>query len=257
MILPLYRSELLKLRHTKIYSVVILAAVLGNLVSIFMLLPTLNMSGQNVAASLQEVFYRQGNLITIIGPFVFALIAGYIFSKEYSERTINQLFTYPVSRTKIFFAKLCVVFFLIIVTVLFSCIAAVIIGAAKASTDTTAVEMILRGITMNLSVCLLSFGTIPLAIAVSMISKSIIPPMVLGTFASLVTLLLEIGHGMKSILFPWTTPYILVREFGSGFSEMGPNPYTGIAFTSLAILFVCTLVFCIAYYSRAEIHSGS
>lgn len=91
----------------------------------------------------------------------------------------------------------------------------------------------------------------------NMVGKSVIPSMVLGTFASLVTLFLELGHGMGAILFPWTTPYLPVREFGEGFAENGPNPYTVMAITILSVLFIVSLAFCLVYYSKSEVHSGS
>jgi hypothetical protein len=148
-----------------------------------------------------------------------------------------------------------VIFTIIVITTMLSCAATVVIGAGRAMAGDGSMTLILQGLMMNLSVCLLSCGTVPLAAALAMTSKSVIPPMVLGTFASLVTLLLEIGHGMKAILFPWTTPYILVREFGEGFAETRANPYTGQALIALLVVFSVSLVYCLSYYSKAEIHS--
>lgn len=253
----LYRSELLKLRHTKIYLAALIPALLGNFVSLIMLLPKLSMSGERISVDLQEIFYRQGNILTIFGPFVFALVTGYVLSREYSERTINQLFTYPVSRIRIFAAKMGVIFTVIAASSLLSCVSVVIVGTVKALNGDASFDLILNGIVMNLVACLFAFGTIPLAAAVSMVSKSVIPPMVLGAIASMITLVLEIGHGMKAVLFPWATPYYLVREFGQGFAETGPNPYIGTALMILSLTFLVSLVFCLWNYSKSEIHSGS
>lgn len=253
----IYRCEILKLKHTKLYWAVWLPAILGNLVSIMFMLPKMTMSGEAASTNLQEIFYRQGNVFTILGPFMFALITGYIISREYSERTINQLFTYPVSRDYIFIAKLCVIFTMVFITSALSCITVISLGTVKVLTGAATFNMLIGGIRMNLLSCLLSFGTIPLAAAVSMVGKSVIPPMVLGTLASLVTLLLEIGHGMGTILFPWTTPYLPVREFGEGFAETGSNPYAAIAITILVVIFSISLAFCLIYYRKSEVHSGS
>ena len=230
---------------------------MGNLVSLMMLLPKMTASGEIASANLQEIFYRLGNVFTILGPFMFALITGYIISREYSDRTINQLFTYPVSRVRIFTAKLCVIFTMIFLTSALSCITAVLFGTVKVFTGAASFNMLINGIFMSLLSSLLSFGTIPLTAAVSMVGKSVIPPMVLGTFASLVTLFLEIGHGMGAILFPWTTPYLPVREFGEGFAEIAPNQYAATAITILSALFLISLVFCLIYYRKSEVHSGS
>ncbi|MFT8889189.1 MAG: ABC transporter permease [Ethanoligenens sp.] len=257
MMFGFYRAEMLKLRHTKMFLTVLVPAVISNLVSLLMLLPQVSMSGDKVSANLQAVFYRQGNIITILGPFIFALVTGYVFAREYNERTINQLFTYPVSRIRIFNAKMAVIFTIIVITSLLSCAFAVLIGVAKVLGGYVSFNLILGGIGMNLVACLFSFGTIPLAAAFSLVGKNIIPPMVLGALASMVTLVLELGHGMKAVLFPWATPYYLVREFGEGFSETGQNQYIGTALVILSLTFLLSLIFCLLHYSKSEVHSGS
>lgn len=253
----IYKCEMLKLKNTKLYWAICLPAVIGNLVSIMVMLPKITTSGEVASANLQEIFYRQGNVLTILGPFMFALISGYIISREYSDRTINQLFTYPISRSSIFTAKLCVIFTMIFLTSALSSVTVIFLGIVKVLTGAASFNMLIDGIRMNILTCLLSFGTVPLAAAISMVGKSVIPSMVLGTFASLVTLFLEIGHGMGSILFPWTTPYLPVREFGEGFAEIGQNPYTMIAIIILVVIFLISLAFCQIYYRKSEVHSGS
>ena len=253
----IYRCEMLKLKHTKLYWAICLPAIMGNLVSLMVMLPKITTSGEVASTNLQEIFYRQGNVITILGPFMFALITGYIISREYSDRTINQLFTYPVSHNRIFIAKLCVIFTMIFLTSALASISAIYLGIIKVLTGAASFKMLINGIRMNLLICILSFGTIPLAAAISMVGKSVIPSMVLGTFASIVTLFLEIGHGMGSILFPWATPYLPVREFGEGFAEIGPNPYTATAITVLVVIYLISLAFCQIYYHKSEVHSGS
>lgn len=253
----IYRCEMLKLKHTRLFWAIWLPAIMGNLISLMILLPKMTTSGDVASANLQQMFYRLGNVFTILGPFIFALVTGYIISREYSDRTINQLFTYPISRVRILTAKLGVIFTMILLTSALSCVTAVLFGTLKVVTGSVSFNMLIYGISMSLLSGLLSFGTIPLAAAVSMVGKSVIPSMVLGSFASLVTLLLEIGHGMATILFPWTTPYLPVREFGEGFAETGPNPYTAIALTILVVIFLISLAFCLIYYHKSEVHSGS
>jgi len=257
MMFGFYRAEILKLRHTKMIWAALIPAILSNLYSLLMLLPKVSLDGANVTSNLQEIFYRQGNIITILGPFIFALVTGYVLSREYTDRTINQLFTYPVSRIRILTAKFGVIFTITAIASLLSCMSAVLIGCIKTFSGAVSFDMILHGIGMNLSTCILAFGTIPVAAAVSILGKNVIPPMILGAIASFVTLILELGHSMGAVLFPWATPFYMVRDFGTGFSEMGPNPYIGTAIIVLVLTFLISLAFCLWHYSRAEVHSGS
>jgi bacitracin transport system permease protein len=250
-------TELMKLKNTKIHWLVLLGAIPANLVTLTAFLPRVTPEGTQVGLDLQDMFYRQGMVITILAPFMFALMTGYIISREYQERTINQLFSYPISRIKILMAKLAAVLLLIVVTSALSCVTVTASGVVMLLSQTISFEVVWLGIRMNMLACLLSFGTVPVAAALSMVGKSVIPSTVLGVFATVVTLIGEMGHGMRGILFPWLMPYWPVRELGQGLAEIGPNPYAVPGSVILAVTFLVSLVFCLVYYEKAEIHSGS
>jgi bacitracin transport system permease protein len=249
----IFNSEFMKLKNTKINWLVLMGALPSTIVSLFALLPRVTPAGFD----LQDMFYRQGMVLTILGPFMFSLMTGYIISREYQERTINQLFSYPVSRVRILAAKLSVVFSLIVITTALSCAGVAVLGFIMSFTQHIGFDTVWMGIRMNIMVCVLSFGTIPIAAALSMVGKSVIPTTVLGVFVTIVTLIGEMGHGMRGILFPWLTPYWPVRELAQGLAENGLNPYVTPAIIILALTFIVSLTFCIGYYSKSEVHSGS
>ncbi|WP_123039199.1 ABC transporter permease [Cohnella candidum] len=251
------RAEFLKLKNTKIHWLILLGAIPANLITLSAFLPKVTPDGTPAGIDLQDMFYRQGMTITILAPFMFALMTGYIVSREYQERTINQLFSYPISRVRILFAKLAAVLSLIVATSALSCASVTVTGLIAALTQQFDWAVVWAGIRMNMLACLLAFGTIPVAAALSMVGKSVIPSTVLGVFATIVTLIGEMGHGMKGILFPWLMPYWPVRELGQGLAESGPNPYLAPGAAILAVTFVVSLLFCIVYYEKAEVHSGS
>jgi len=250
-------TEIIKLKNTKMHWLVLLGAIPANLVTWYAFLPRVTPEGTRAGIDLQEMFYRQGMAITILGPFMFALMTSYVVSREYQERTINQLFSYPISRTKILFAKLAAVVVLIVITSFLSCITVTATSVIMSFTKPVEMGVLWTGIRMNMLAGLLAFGTIPVSAALSMVGKNVIPSAVLGAFATIVTLIGEMGHGMRSILFPWAMPYWPVRELAQGLAESGPNPYAVPGMTILAATFIVSLVFCIVYYEKAEIHSGS
>ncbi|MFK7693145.1 ABC transporter permease [Paenibacillus sp. HJGM_3] len=250
-------AEMLKLKHTKMYWLILLGAIPANLVTLSAFLPRVTPEGVRAAIDLQDMFYRQGMTITILAPFMFALMTGYIFSREYQERTINQLFSYPISRLSILLAKLASILLLIVVTSALSCLTVTAAGLVLAFSQPVDFAVVWSGIRMNGLACLLSFGTVPVAAAISMVGKSVIPSTVLGVFTTVVTLLGEMGHGMRGILFPWLMPYWPVRELAQGLAVSGPNPYVAPGITILAVTFIASLAFCIVYYEKSEVHSGS
>jgi ABC-type transport system involved in multi-copper enzyme maturation permease subunit len=243
-----YLSEFLKLKRTKIYWAMLALVVLGNLISVLFL------------GDIKNAFYQHGSLLIFLTPFIFALITGYIFSKEYNDRVINQLFTYPISRVRIFIVKLLTVYTMITITFALSCLVVIVIGTVKAFAGEIPFELLLRGIAMNSVACGLSFGTIPVAAAVVIVGKNIVPSMVLGAIASLVTTALKIGkQDNVVVLFPWGTPYYMINEFNTDrFGHAGEiSPYIETGLIILLVTFLISLSFCFWYYKKSEIHSGA
>ncbi|WP_199615451.1 ABC transporter permease [Paenibacillus alkalitolerans] len=255
--LNVFLTEIMKLKNTKIHWLVLLGAIPANLITLSTFLPKVLPEGTPIGIDLQDMFYRQGMAVTILAPFMFALMTGYIISREYQERTINQLFSYPIPRFRILAAKLATVFLLIVITSAISCVSVTVTGLISSFTQQSDFAIFWSGIRMNILACLLSFGTVPVAAALSMVGKSVIPSAVLGVFATVVTLIGEMGHSMDSVLFPWLMPYWPVRELAQGLAQTGPNPYVWPGTVILATTFVVSLIFCIVYYERADIRSGS
>ncbi len=253
-------TEMMKLKNTKILWMVLIGALPANLVSLLALLPKVSPAGAPVGINLQDMFYRQGQVITILGPALFALMTAYIIAREYQERTItiNQLFSYPVSRVGFLAGKLSAVFLLIAITTALSCVTVLVIGSMLFLKHQINVDVIWLGMRMNLMIVVLSFGTIPVAAALSMVGKSVIPMTVLGVFVTVITVIGEAGHGLSGILFPWLVPYWPVRQLAQGIAQnSSPNPYAPPALVILALTFFVSLIFCIVYYVRADVHSGS
>ncbi|WJH33798.1 ABC transporter permease [Paenibacillus sp. CC-CFT747] len=256
--LSLLLTEWRKLKHTRMLWLVLIGALPSNLISLMELLPKTAPDGTPVGFDLQSLFYRQGMMLVMMAPSIFTLMTGYIVAREYQERTINQLFSYPVPRWLIVAAKLLVVLPLIFLTVLISCVFVFLFGGVHLFGHPEQAEAVWLGIRMNLLIGLLSFGTVPVAAALSFVGKSIIPAAVVGGMATIVTVIGEIGHGRGGILFPWLTPYWPVRHLAEGIANnVGPNPYGPAALGILLSVFVVSSAFCIVYTTKADVHSGS
>lgn len=256
--LNVFYAELLKLKHTKIPWLVLVGAMPANLLTLFAFLPKVTPEGTPIGIDLQDMFYRQGMMLVMMGPSIFALMTAYIVTREYQERTINQLFSYPISRVRILAAKLSVVSLLIAITTVLSCVAVFAVCFVQLFTGRIDMDAVWMGVRMNMMICVLSFGTIPVAAAVSMVGKNVIPTAVLGVGATIITVIGELGHGRGGILFPWLAPYWPVRELAQGIADnFGSNPYAVPAMVILSFTFLLSLMFSIVYYARADVHSGS
>lgn len=62
-----------------------------------------------------EVFIVRGlNLINILALLLVAVISGYVFLQEYHEGIVSTIFTYPISRLKIYLAKFFIILLMVI-----------------------------------------------------------------------------------------------------------------------------------------------
>jgi bacitracin transport system permease protein len=70
----IFNSEFMKLKNTKISWLVLMGALPSTILSLFALLPRVTPDGTPAGFDLQDMFYRQGMVLTILGPFMFALM---------------------------------------------------------------------------------------------------------------------------------------------------------------------------------------
>lgn len=144
------------------------------------------------------------NMLMAIG--LFSLLAGYIFSREYQENTINTMFTYPISRIRFFISKLIVMLILISITLAGSFILLVFLGLTI-NHETLTLGILLYYIKTYIFMIAMHFALIPIVAFLCIYNKSIIPPIILAVSA--ITLNLIIMNTPFNTLFPWSIPTIL------------------------------------------------
>lgn len=124
-------------------------------------------------------------IISAMGRVVFGIFAGVMLAKliisEYSNKTINLMFTYPISRKSIFLAKL-------IIVVVF-----------------TFINIIISNILLTLSLVIANsiFNILPWALTINNIVNSI-PAMILNAVLTSAIALIPLYFGMKNKSVPTT-----------------------------------------------------
>lgn len=167
-------SEFLKLKKSYILSVSLISGVI---MSIFMILGNLlagiGMSFENFVCNIEQMNF------SILDIILFSLIAGYVFSREYTDKTDSILYTYPISRMKIFISKLITIYILIFLVYFIQCISMYLSyyiadGIIPSST------LIMTDIKANTVSMLFQLLLIPIPILIANISKNIMIPLVYG-----------------------------------------------------------------------------
>jgi len=142
----------------------------------------------------------------LMGIAFFSILAGFIYSREYQENTVNSMFTYPISRMQFFISKLIVMLIIISITLISSFIVLVFLGLTIKHEPLTLI-VLLYYTKVYVFMIIMHFALIPIVAFLGIYNKSIIPPIILGVGA--ITVSLIIMNTPFNTLFPWTIPTIL------------------------------------------------
>lgn len=177
----------------------------------------------------------------LIYTILFSLIVGYVFSREHEEKTSNILFSYPISRIKIFMAKFITIDILIFCVYLIELIS-IYLGYYFLYKKLPESTFIVNHIIQNIYSLIFQYLLIPIPILITNISRSIMAPVVYGV-------IVEILMGtIANEYFPLLAPYYFVME------TYKPN-LTNIMYSAVGSV-ICFIIFMgisIYHYNNADI----
>lgn len=208
--LDILYSECLKLKRSKITTI----GLLGTLI-----VPLLVLCN-NVQSSLRypdrplSLFGLYDNailfLMLLFAPLVMSVIASYLISREYSEKTLKTMFTVPISRTKFLYGKFLILFVAVLLFMFLSwlhilvlaTLCSLFLDVAQITAISAAfflIKMLFGGI--------LLYMTITPILYVSIRSKGSIAPFVVAAAICLLNVVLS--NSSIAGFFPWTASYQL------------------------------------------------
>lgn len=234
-------SEFLKLRKSYIISI---SSIGGVIMSAVMALANLTagitMSFEKFAGNIQQM-----NLLMLNG-ILFSLISGYVFSREFTDKTASIVYTYPVSRMKIFMSKLFTVYMIIFLVYFIQCISTYL-SYYVANSIVPSSTLIVNDIKANIVSMLFQFLLISIPILIANITKNIMMPVVYGVLS-----LISLGFiGMDSPYidyFPLAAPYISAKYF---YLPRGIN-FNHMIIPSI-LCFVLFITICIYEFNKKDI----
>lgn len=236
--------EFLKLKHSKIC----LIAFLGTLVTpllVFMLIIKKLIAGKQIPLF---GFYDSAFvfLIPLFAPLIFSIVATFLFSREYTEKTLKTIFVVPVSKVKFLIGKHITLFFCILILMVLTwaeiLVLAVICNLIFEIQQFTVINAIHFLIIMIQSAVLLYAVITPITY-IAIRSKGFFVPILIAAIISLSDVILT-GSPMAAY-FPWTATYLLVTG-QSGNSE-------GIAYLIIGLICIISIAKSISYFKRTDI----
>lgn len=238
--------EFYKLKRSK---VIFLAPVSAFLPALLALLT--HLSGGASAKDIQNMYNLNSIMMnSLMSIVIFALFASYVFNREYTENTINTLFSCSISRTKFFFGKITVIFAFIILTNLFQFIF-ITLAACLLSYSSITLGFLLKELLIILATAVMQLALVPLDIFITLNSKSIIPSIGFAIGVAVCNLI-TVNVSSVNFLFPWVVPSSVSYAMASG----GKGNY-GMGIASLMITFFVGVLISIIQYVHVDVHSGS
>ena len=240
-------SEFIKLKKSFIIPLVLLGGIVLPVMYFFL---ALNMDYDTVRRStsakdfLRNIHIMQGQFLNNI---IFPLIGGYIFSREYANKTADVLYSYPVSRLKIFISKITVIFTLIVGVYFLNFLASLItIG------NLLGLDEVRNIFSIEFKTCLISallqILIIPIPVLMGIVGKNIILPVIYGVIGSVTSMLLMMAEVWMQ-LSPLMIPVLPFYHFFRG------DPIDYIAVTlSGAIAFLGSITGIIFYLKHCDIN---
>lgn len=251
-------SEFLKLKRSRI----LLLIPLGGLIPVLLML-LVYMDAKPGSLLKSYVFGWEYFLdvtlyyTNIICPAFFAILTGYVFTREYQHRTINTVFTYSFSRMKVFAAKVIVIIPLMIATFLLTILFTVAFGSLLTK-DRILFDTLLDFFRINMGLVVIHLLLIPGAILVGIIGKNSIAPIVLGILYLLCYALLNKPF---SVYFPGCHPSLFATYLATLLGKNHPVmthyellPDIHTALRVLIFFFAVTFSASIIYYRNSDVN---
>lgn len=243
--LSILYGEALKLKRSKMLWLIVLGAMLPSVLNFFVAQHELN----SIPALVWKDLFQENTMIMamLMCPALFALFAGYLFAREYQDRTVNSFLTVPRSRILLLFGKYLIMLPVIVATVALSFGFTLLIGFGLKHEVLTA-DVLNKAIGQYLLLIVTQYALISIAATVSILGKSYIPAMGLGVFAVISEL--TIMQSKYIMYYPWSAQLNLLLNMSPKFN----NVQLGVSV--LLIAFFVPLLFNMAYYRKADVHSG-
>lgn len=181
---------------------------------------------------------------------IFSLIAAYIFTREFADKTTNILYTYPIDRVQILIGKYIVVCILVLLVYVIEFIASYL-GLYIVWNQLPSADFICNDIKVNMYSALLQFILIPIPILIGNITKNIIFPIVygvLGVVVGMVLLMFMSKGNVYGQICPLILPALPFYHYHMG----DPIDYV-IAIGSGVITFVLFSFLCIYNCRNADV----
>lgn len=244
MINTLY-SEILKLKK----SFFLLIILVGGLALPGLLFLGWAVQSQGVVIWNEYTYHSEFMMILVLSPVLFSLISSYVFSREFTDKTANILYCYPISRTKIFVCKLLIIYLIITVVYIIHFLG-LFGGGLILKHELLTKEILLIHFKISLYSMILQFSLVPIVIFIASLSRNILVPVIYGILLVVSNFLLVASGKFK--YSPFMMPGMPLINYNTK-SNVDHYFLKSNTIIMAVIVFVISFIACIIYYKNTDI----
>lgn len=183
-------------------------------------------------------------IVLLIGTLLYGVITSYIFNREYSENTLKNILSIPISKFSILMAKLCMLFLWILLLTIISWSVILILGII-AHFQGLNIDVLVKSFKQFFLGGSLLFMVASPAVFIALKFKSYLHSIV---FASVITMInILVSNSKYMALYPWSAVLVISNNM-TGMEYSIVYSYTSI-FTISILGFVPAII----YFLKEEI----
>jgi bacitracin transport system permease protein len=244
-LVSLLQCEFMKLRRSKMLFI----CILGAMVTPFMIFVEILKKRSDEPGYVYTYYAICSNsnfyMILLFGLLVYTVFAAYIFSREYTDQTLKNILTIPVSKDLLLISKFLVLMLWCVLLSLLAWFFCLVVGFICGAAEFDLVMLAKSFWESIYGTALLVFTLTPL-IYLSIRTKGIVIPVI--TSATILMINAALSNEKWAALFPWSSTYFLVTQ------SIGKTGYPEtIAITIIVITSLTGTVLSFWYFKNNDV----
>jgi len=238
-------TELLKLKRAKMFLVSVIGATAA---PIMMFIGFMNSKSLHPDEPITfDVSFYNTNLyvMLLIGTLLYGVITAYLYNREYTEDTLKNLLTIPVSRTSLILSKMALLFIWIMALTMVAWGLTFVLGLLGRF-EGLSVSVILQSLKQYAVGASLLFLLSTPTMFVAFLFKNYVPSII---FTATITMAnVALVDKSYSALFPWSAVNVIVNN------AVVPEYPLYYSYISIFAASLIGLVATIVYFKKSDIH---
>jgi bacitracin transport system permease protein len=241
MFINLFYIELLKYRKSILPWMIVLGGFFPAVVAATMVLNT------NPSAEWDTLIITSLNYMNLLAMLLLAVITGYIYTEEYQAKTISILFTYPVSRFRLYLNKFTVLLFITFLIYLILYLSTLGLGLMFLK-NAPAAGLLREFIKPGILMVLIYISLIPLTSLISLLGKGTGASAAAGICYLIINFTFNTSNW--NVFLPVCIPYTVVMKYFN--NSFGLHDIRNMAVTCI-ITFVSAFIISALYYNKSDV----